>query len=160
MNTANNDTASQIEPLSWNEYSEAVNELSTQIKDSNFEPDIILAIARGGLFLAGSIGYAIKVKNISVINVELYTGINEKLEVPMMLPPLLNKLELKNMKVLVCDDLTDSGQTMATVNEYLKDVVAVSQSAVLYEKSKSITKCDFVWRRTDKWVDFPWSSLE
>ncbi len=33
------------------------------------------------------------------------------------------------------------------------------RTAVLYEKTRSIVKCDYVWRRTDDWIMFPWSSL-
>jgi hypothetical protein len=29
---------------------------------------------------------------------------------------------------------------------------------VLYEKPQSVVKCEYVWRRTDRWIDFPWSS--
>jgi hypothetical protein len=28
----------------------------------------------------------------------------------------------------------------------------------LYEKSQSVVKCDYVWKRTDEWISFPWSS--
>jgi uncharacterized protein len=28
----------------------------------------------------------------------------------------------------------------------------------VYEKSKSIVRCEYVWRRTDRWIDFPWSA--
>jgi len=34
------------------------------------------------------------------------------------------------------------------------------RSAVLYEKSPSIIKCEYVWKRTDQWINFPWSSDE
>jgi uncharacterized protein len=32
------------------------------------------------------------------------------------------------------------------------------RTAVLYEKPQSVVRCDFVWRRTDRWIDFPWST--
>jgi hypothetical protein len=28
---------------------------------------------------------------------------------------------------------------------------------VIYEKPKSVVKCEYVWRRTDQWINFPWS---
>ena len=34
------------------------------------------------------------------------------------------------------------------------------RSAVLYEKSPSIIKCEYVWKRTDAWINFPWSTEE
>jgi hypothetical protein len=30
---------------------------------------------------------------------------------------------------------------------------------VLYEKPRSVVRCDYVWRHTDRWIDFPWSAL-
>jgi uncharacterized protein len=33
------------------------------------------------------------------------------------------------------------------------------RSAVVYEKPGSLVKCDYVWKRTDQWINFPWSSL-
>jgi uncharacterized protein len=33
------------------------------------------------------------------------------------------------------------------------------RTAVIYEKPHSIVKCDYVWRPTDKWINFPWSTL-
>ena len=32
------------------------------------------------------------------------------------------------------------------------------RTAVLYEKPLSVVRCDFVWRRTDRWINFPWST--
>jgi len=148
-----------LEILTWEQYGKAATELSDTIKESGFKPDLILAIARGGLFLAGSLGYGLELKNISVINVELYTGINEKLDVPVMLPPILNKLDLKGMSVLIADDVADSGETLESVNEFCKDVVALTKTAVIYQKPESKVVCDYVWKKTDKWIDFPWSSV-
>ena len=53
-----------------------------------FVPDLILSIARGGLFVAGALGYALDVKNLHVMNVEFYTGVDERLDMPVMLPPV------------------------------------------------------------------------
>ena len=62
------------EILTWEAFGEGGRELARQIADDGYRPDIILAIARGGLFTAGLLGYALSVKNIYVINVEYYTG--------------------------------------------------------------------------------------
>jgi hypothetical protein len=29
---------------------------------------------------------------------------------------------------------------------------------VIYEKPQSVIKCEYVWKRTDRWINFPWSS--
>ena len=57
------------------------------------------------------------------------------------------------------DDVADTGETLQLVAETIRPVVAELRTAVLYEKSRSVVKCDYVWRRTERWVDFPWSTL-
>ncbi|MCI0686182.1 MAG: hypothetical protein L0Y54_02930 [Sporichthyaceae bacterium] len=32
------------------------------------------------------------------------------------------------------------------------------RAAVVYEKPHSLVKCDYVWKRTEQWIDFPWSA--
>lgn len=152
------DLVEERETLDWPTYGRAVRELAGTIAASGFQPDIILAIARGGLFAAGSLGYALSVKNLYVMNLEFYTGVGERLEVPVMLPPYLDKLDLADARILVVDDVADTGHTLKVVHEFCQDVVAESMTAVLYEKSHSLVKCDYVWKRTDLWINFPWST--
>jgi hypoxanthine phosphoribosyltransferase len=144
--------------MTWEIYGRAARELAQQVADSGFQPDLILAIARGGLFVAGSLGYALAVKNLYVMNLEFYTGVDERLDVPVMLPPYLDKFDLTDAKILVTDDVADTGHTLNVVHEFCQEVVAESRTAVLYEKPHSLVKCDFVWKKTGNWVNFPWST--
>ena len=146
------------EILDWATYGTAIRELAQQVADDGFRPDMILAIARGGLFCAGSLGYALSVKNLYVMNLEFYTGVDSRLDVPVMLPPYMDKFDLTDAKVLVADDVADTGHTLKAVFDFTKDVVAETRTAVLYQKSHSLVKCDYVWKHTDQWINFPWSS--
>ena len=76
------------EILDWQTFGDASRALAQSIADDGFEPDMILAIARGGLLVAGALGYALGIKNLYTMNVEFYTGVDERLEVPMILPPV------------------------------------------------------------------------
>ena len=87
-------TNSDREVLTWDLYGRGVRELAHQIADDGFAPDIILGIARGGLIPAGSIGYALSVKNCYLMNVEYYTDVDERLDVPVILPPYLDMVDL------------------------------------------------------------------
>jgi hypoxanthine phosphoribosyltransferase len=146
--------------MSWDVFGVASRELATQIAKSGYEPDIILAIARGGLLAAGALGYALSVKNTYTLNVEFYTGVDERLAIPIMLPPVPSIVDLKDSRVLIVDDVADTGHTLKLVNEFCAGQVKESRIAVLYEKSASIVKSDYVWRRTDEWINFPWSDKE
>lgn len=149
---------SEREILSYEEFGIAVRELGRTILLSEFQPDIILSIARGGFFLGAGLGYAIEVKNSFSLSVEFYTGIDERLPMPIVLPPVPNRVDLKGAKVLVADDVADTGETLKLVKEFLEGYVAEVRFVVLYEKPSSIIKPEYVWRRTDKWIEFPWSA--
>ena len=145
------------ERLDYQTFGIAVRELAQKIADSGYKPDIVLSIARGGLLLGGALGYALGVKNTFTMSVEFYTGVNERLAMPVVLPPVPNKIDLTGLKVLVADDVADTGKTLKLVREFCGDYVSDVRSAVLYEKSHSIEKPDYTWRYTDLWIEFPWS---
>jgi uncharacterized protein len=151
-------TAEVREELTWELFGSAGRELAQTIADDGFEPDLILSIARGGLFVAGALGYALAVKNLHVMNVEFYTGVNERLDLPVMLPPVPNAVDLTGATVLIADDVADTGATLKLVRDFCVDHVAEVRCAVIYEKPHSEVKCEYVWRHTDRWINFPWST--
>ena len=148
----------QREILTWEAYGVGARKLAQMVVESDFRPDVILSIARGGLFVAGSLGYALSTKNIFVMNVEYYTDIDERHEVPIVLPPYLELVDLDDARMLIADDVADTGHTLEMVRDFCTAKVGEVRTAVLYEKSRSVVKCDYIWRRTDLWIEFPWSS--
>ena len=118
-----------------------------------------LGIARGGLPIAGGIAYALGAKVVGTLNVEFYTGVDARLDEPVVLPPLLDLDALHGAKVLVVDDVADSGRTLALVLELIDGRVAEARSAVLFDKPASVVRPDYSWMRTEAWIEFPWSAL-
>ena len=147
------------ENLIWEVFGEASRNLSEQIVESGWFPDLIVGVARGGLIPAGAIGYAIGVKAMGAINVEFYTDIGQTLEEPIILSPQLDTDSLKGKKVLVVDDVADSGKTLDLVVNLLKETADEVRSAVIYTKPKTIFEPDFSWKKTDQWINFAWSVL-
>ncbi len=145
------------ENLSWQGFGDASRELAKVIAADGFEPDLILPIARGGLFLAGSLGYALAVKNLHVMNVEFYDGVGTTLDMPVMLPPVPSAVDFSAKKVLIANDVADSGRTIQLVHTFIKDHVEDVRTVVIYEKPRSVIKCNYVWKRTERWINFPWS---
>ena len=159
-------TSPDREELTWELFGTASRELSAQVVASGWVPDLIIAVARGGLIPAGAISYAIGVKAMGSMNGEFYTGIGETLAEPVVLPPLMDASELPGKKVLVVDDVADSGKTLRMVMELLRheglqlggaSVPVEARSACIYLKPRSVHRPDYVWRETDKWINFPWS---
>lgn len=146
------------EILTWHTYGTAVRELAQSVADSGFAPDIVLGIARGGLIPAGSVAYALDCKNLFTMNVEFYTGVGTTRDEPTLLPPFLDLAELNDLSVLVVDDVADSGKTLELVARVCSEHAGEVRSAVIYEKPRTILAPDYAWRRTDRWINFPWSS--
>ena len=146
------------EKLSWELFGTAARQLAADIVADGFAPDLILAIARGGLFVAGALGYALEVKNLHMMNVEYYTGVDERLDMPVMLPPVPSAVDLRGARMLIADDVADTGATLRFVRDFCAEHVAEVRCAVVYQKPQSAVDCEYVWRRTERWIDFPWSN--
>ncbi|HUW77911.1 MAG TPA: phosphoribosyltransferase family protein [Candidatus Nanopelagicaceae bacterium] len=151
-------SSQEREQLSYEQFGIAIRELATTIADSGYNPTIILSIARGGLLVGGALGYALGVKNAFTMSVEFYLGVDERLPMPVVLPPVPKQVDLAGARVLVADDVADTGATLALVKAFCEGYVAEVRSAVLYEKPDSVEKPEYSWCKTDKWIEFPWSS--
>lgn len=72
---------------------------------------------------------------------------------------------MNDKRVLIVDDVADSGKTLKMVMDMIAkhglspdgetSVHVDAHSAVIYEKPRSISKPDYVWKVTDKWINFP-----
>ena len=151
---------SEREVMSWEDLGDGSRDLAELVYANGFKPDIVLAIARGGLLVAGALSYALGVKNTFTMNVEFYTGIDQRLDVPMILPPVPDLVDFAEFKVLIADDVADTGATLELVKDFCAGKVAEVRCAVLYEKPRSTVRCEYVWRRTERWITFPWSAEE
>jgi hypoxanthine phosphoribosyltransferase len=146
------------EVLTWEQFGVASRQLAEIVVADGYRPDVVLAIARGGLTVAGALSYALGVKNCGSMNVEFYTGVDERLDVPVVLPPALDLVDVRGLRVLVADDVADTGHTLRLVREVLEQHVAEARTAVLYRKPGSVVAPDYSWQEVDRWIVFPWSS--
>ncbi|APQ54919.1 Purine phosphoribosyltransferase [Corynebacterium pseudotuberculosis] len=126
------------EVLTWEGFGNANRELAQQIVNDGYDPEIIVAVARGGLVPAGALSYSMGVKLSDAINVEFYTDVNETLPDPVLLEPLLDTNSIKGRRILVVDDVADSGRTLQLVLQLLESHGAEVRSAVIYAKSRSV----------------------
>jgi len=77
-----------------------------------------------------------------------------------MLAPHLDQESLADKRVLVVDDVSDSGRTLSMVVTLLERTGAEVRSVCLYTKPGTMLEPDFAWKSTDRWIDFPWSVLD
>ena len=74
------------------------------------------------------------------------------------LDPLVRAIQMPRANLLIADDVADSGETLRLVQEFWRGTVKEARTVVLYEKPRSVVKPDYVWRKTEKWIEFPWSA--
>lgn len=151
------ESTDERERLTWQDFGAATRDISRAIVADGFHPEVVVAIARGGLLPGGAIAYGLGVKNCGALNVEFYTGVGTVLDAPEVLPPALDLSYLEGRRVLLVDDVADSGRTLDLAVKLLDRHGAEARSAVIYTKPTTVIVPDYSWKDTSLWIDFPWS---
>lgn len=143
------------EYVTWDEVRELVGEICQGIDKS--QVDVICGISVGGLAPTSLFSLVLEEKNVVSISCRSYKGY-EQGEAVISNGPVREALEGK--RVLLVDDIIDSGNTIVKVTEYLYENYGVKSVdvAVLYVNTDHI-KCDcpaFYGRETTDWIVFPW----
>lgn len=120
----------------------------------DFEADAILAVARGGLTLSHLMAQALNKRELFTINSISYDKKEQKDSVEIFNIPKLDGYK----KVLIVDDIVDSGKTMVCILELLKKEYpnVEFKIATLFYKSTALIKPDFFVKQTDIWIEFFW----
>ncbi len=136
-------------------YEEFREDLKTLTQKIDQDFDAILGIARGGLAMAQMLGEYYNLREVYSINTIGYddTHKNETVEV-------FNIPELKDAKkVLIVDDIVDSGDTLvevlAVLNKKYPNVIFITAS-LFYKKTAKITPNWYV-KEPKSWIEFFWS---
>lgn len=145
---------------SWTNFNHDVNLVSSKLTSSGFKPDYILGISRGGVTLATNLSYRhnIPVKYFKYRN-ELF----------------FHNICHSDVKLLICDDINDSGKTIKSAREDIYSLIIQSNKyrqkgdlnpeyikfLTLYNNLGSCTNVDFFAKEIDKrvddsWLVFPW----
>ena len=149
---------SSRERLSWEGFGVASRRLAERIHDDGYEPDLILSVARGGLLVGGALAYALGVKNVDHERRVLHRCRRTARSADGSCRPSPSSSICESARMLIADDVADTGETLRLVKDFCSGKVAEVRCAVLYEKARSLVACEYVWKRTDLWIDFPWSA--
>jgi len=123
-------------------------------KVDSFEAEAIVAIARGGLTLSHCMAEGLNLREVQSIRTELYDGSCKREDIS-----LFGVCDFKDVKrVIVLDDIADSGETLNAIMEYLKSNFEEIEfkSATLFYKKTSIYKPDFWINEAKEWIEFFW----
>ena len=139
---------------SYENFKNDTNRLILQVED--YKPDAIVGIARGGLSLAHAMAEGLEIRNVQTLRTELYDKEKKRECIT-----LFGKCEFREIKrVLVVDDIADSGETLDAVMKSLicGDTKIEFKSATLFYKLSSIYEPDFWLNEADDWINFFWES--
>jgi len=149
----------EFEIPSWEFIYELLLDLASQIRKTGFKPDVIVGVARGGWPPARIMSDLLENPEIANVKAEFYLGVAETKGEPVITQPV--SVSVKNKKVLVVDDVADTGKSLALVREHLKEQGASDvRIATIYYKPWSIVTPDWFERKTSRWVIFPWERKE
>jgi len=143
----------------WNQIYEMLLYQAQKIKTQNYKPDLIVAIARGGVVPARILSDLLETPNLSFMQIEFYTSTNQTLQEPILKQTLTTNVTGK--KILLIDDISDTGKSLQLAKNHLQHQGAIEiRTATLYGKPQSVTTPDFYEKQTTDWVVFPWDIKE
>ncbi len=147
--------------LSWEEVEELLWKVALAMKADNYDPDVVIAVARGGLAPARILVDYLQKKYICSFQMGHWDDGASLSERPKIVIPLPD-VDLSGKRVLVVDDVSDEGGTMEGVVSYLRSRVREIRTVVLVSKADSRLKADYCPETMDewRWVLFPWSRHE
>ena len=136
-------------------YQEFKEDLKTLTKKIDQEFDVIMPIARGGLSMALMLGEYYDIREVYAINTIGYNDTQKLDTVKVFNIPDLQKAK----KVLIVDDIVDSGDTLVEVLKVLKEQypnVLFYTASLFYKKSAKIAPTWYV-KEAKEWIEFFWS---
>jgi hypothetical protein len=145
--------------LSWDDVQRLSEKVSDLIMDSGYKLDLIIAISRGGFDPARIMSDQLNIRKLASLQIIYYTGMNTRKEEPEVLFPL--NAQIEGLKVLVVDDVSDSGNSLIVVKKYVEEKGASEvKLATLHHKPWSKFMPDFYAEEVDKWIIYPWEPRE
>ncbi len=149
----------KFEVPTWNQVYDMLLRLAEKIHREGFRPDIIVGIARGGWLPARVMSDLLDSPNLANVQVEFYLGLTETKDKPVITQPV--SMPVRGKKVLVMDDVADTGKSLRLVKEHLAKQGAESvKIATIYFKPWSTLVPDHYEKETRCWVVFPWERKE
>ena len=145
--------------VTWDDLDGLVAELAERLA-AEPPPDVVLPISRGGLVPAGMLGYRLGWRDMLVASVVVYDddsgfrGHAEFLQFP-------SDEHLRGKRVLIVDEVWDSGTTIAAVTERVLAAGGHPVTAVLHYKparSRVDLVPDHHIVETDAWVVYPFKA--
>lgn len=145
--------------VSWKALEELVEDLAGKII-SAYRFDTLIGVLRGGMTVAHLLSDILGIDEIYPVGCSSYTDVYKRSRVKVYHPLIIDNLE--DRRVLVVDDVADSGETLKTILEQL--IIPKNprelRTATLHIKPWSIFKPDYYVKVVDAWIVYPWEKYE
>jgi uncharacterized protein len=134
-------------------------DLALRIRRDRYKPEIIVGVSRGGWPPARVMSDLLQNPNLANMRVEFYKDIGVRNKKPRITQPVT--MEVTGKRVLVVDDVSDTGHSLRVVVDHLRRKPAKElRVSTIYMKPQSIFRPEYFSRTTRKWIIFPWERLE
>jgi hypoxanthine phosphoribosyltransferase len=145
--------------LSWEETEKLTRELSQKIQAGGFRPDCVLGIATGGLIPLALIAKELNIRNVATLTASSY----EKHEQKEISIGNLPSIDLVGKKVLLVDEVAETGETLKKVSELIIEKYKVGElktATIGLNKEKCKYPPSFVALEKNDWIVFPWEKKD
>jgi hypoxanthine phosphoribosyltransferase len=133
--------------------------MADRIRRDRIKPDVILGVSRGGWPPARVLSDLLDNPNLANVRAEFYLGVAETKCEPVITQPV--SATIKEKKVLIVDEVADTGKSLKLVKEHVVDEGATQvTTATVYYKPWSIIRPDYYEKETSRWIVFPWETKE
>lgn len=148
------------ELMTWEHFDRLSKTAAKKIIESNYMPDMIIGLARGGWVFSRILCDFIGVKDLLSLKVE-HWGITASPDGEAKLKYPLNT-NLTDKQILVVDDITDTGESMLKAIEYIKSLKpsTIKTAVLLHIEGSKFVPDYFAEEITWRWVVFPWNFIE
>ena len=151
----------RCELISWNEVERRCYRLADLIRSSAYQPELIIAIGRGGYVPARLLCDNLHLMALTSIKIEHYLAGADRQREALVRYPL--KADIHGLRVLLVDDVNDTGDTLEVAIRHLREFhPAGIRTAVMHQKSSSSLQADYSARHVIKWrwLIYPWAVNE
>jgi len=143
--------------FSWEEIDRFADELVSKVQASGFMLDYLVGIAVGGLIPLGLLAKKLDSNAVLTVSASSYNDANQKTGEPTVWN--LPTLDLSNKKILIVDEIAETGETLEAVKKVLIEKCNAGdiKTAVLgIHKKKCMIVPDFYIFAEEVWIVFPW----
>ncbi|NHN42280.1 phosphoribosyltransferase [Halorubellus sp. JP-L1] len=137
-------------------------DVSNDVKRDEFEPDVVVALARGGWFAGRCICDFLGLDDLASLKMEHYVGTAEKADEPQVRYPMPEG-SVEGKDVLIIDDIADTGGSIRRAEEYVTERDAGEvRTATLQLLDTSEFEPDYVGENLEEWawMVYPWNFIE